>query len=129
MKRKGGPRSIVDIRDNRGNVSVSIRLLYRLLSTCTEDGRSTIHRMLYTKDINVLLFDPIIQLQMSIPIGCSALRLPMDRCTVPSVGSSANDRGLFGFRVLVPSELCTYKTPTTVTIFDIQRGTHDNYLY
>lgn len=129
MKIKGGPRSKVDIRDNRGNASVSIRVLYRSLSTCTENGRSIIHNMLYTKDMTVLLFNPIIQLQMSIPIGCSALRVPMDRCTVPSVGSSANDRGLFGFRVLVPSELCTYKTPTMVTIFDIQRGTHNNYLY
>jgi len=99
MKRKGGPRSKVDIRDNRDNASVSIRVLYRSLSTCTGDERSTIHRMLYTKDITVLSFDPIIQLQMSISIGCSALRVPMDRCPIPSVGSSANDPGLFGFRV------------------------------
>jgi len=51
---------------------------------------------------------------MSIPIGRSALRVPMDQCTVPLVAPvrMIGNSGLFDFRVLVLPELPT-KRPST----------------
>jgi len=58
--------------------------------------RPTIHRVLYTKGKTVLLFEPIIQLKMSISIGRSSLRVPKDQCTYLG-GSCANDRDCLVF--------------------------------